>query len=146
MKEDKVDDFIGREFPPPKGGDLIVVGVNGLKGNKRMYLCNCSICSVDTELFPLPFSMTKSVLTMKRDSTPCAYNWSDTQYKIRVERECALKGYTFKGWKGKFIGKDTKIRLFNPITKNSWTTNSIHNLLNGGRGDPSQNISILVSP
>ncbi|AGH32055.1 hypothetical protein VPIG_00199 [Vibrio phage PWH3a-P1] len=44
-------EFVGTKFPTPKGGVLTVVGVSGDKsGSNVKFICECSICSKDTEL------------------------------------------------------------------------------------------------
>lgn len=47
------DNFIGRTFTTPQGGVLTVVDDNKLKCKSKRYICTCSICSKDEELWPL---------------------------------------------------------------------------------------------
>ncbi|QAX97931.1 hypothetical protein ASswx1_288 [Aeromonas phage Asswx_1] len=64
------DEFIGSTFKTPKGGVLTVVGIFGkTKTHNKVYLAKCSICSLDTELYPDGFRSTKG--SFKLGQTPC---------------------------------------------------------------------------
>ena len=134
---EKVDDFIGREFPTPKGGVLTVVKLSDNKccSNKR-YLCVCSICSKDKELFPSLFDVLPSNL---KKCTPCGCakspRWTEYQNLIRVRRECTKRKYIFHGFAEKYKGTTTKLSLENPATSSKWSTTNINSFL-GGVGDP----------
>ena len=136
--------FIGKCFDTPKGGKITVVGrLSKSKGRCGKYLCKCSICSLDAELFPDLFEANKADLNRplnKPPIVPCGcsrYYWNESQYKVRVKRECVIRGYTLNGWAGKYKGAHTKLDLYNPCTGNTWYTTDIHNFF-GGRGDPEQ--------
>lgn len=46
-------EFVGTQFPTPKRGVLTVIGVSEEKsGSSNKFLCECSICSKDEELWP----------------------------------------------------------------------------------------------
>lgn len=145
MGKEKVDDFIGRTFPTPKGGILTVVGIcENKSGSHKRYLCECSLCSKDTELFPELFSALKGTLRgskKHKPSIPCGCSkhptWSKEQFTILVKREAYKRGYVFIGYCTEFVGCNTKIKLHNPCTKNTWKTTSIERFLNG-TGDPVQ--------
>ena len=63
-------EFVGSQFDTPKGGVLTVVGVAKDKmGSHSLFLCKCSICSKDKELFPDNFKITKG--SLRRGSLPC---------------------------------------------------------------------------
>lgn len=63
-------EFVGSAFPTPKGGVLKVVGVSIEKsGSHALFICECSICSKDRELFPEYFKSLKSSLI--RGQSPC---------------------------------------------------------------------------
>jgi len=139
----KEDSFIGSNFDTPKGGVITVVGISTsprVDGHKK-YLCECSICSKDTELFPDLFESVKRGLTGSKSRKPrvicgCTkFKWSESQQVILVKREAALRGYTFSGWSGVFKGAKTKLHLYNPVTGNSWDSTTINNF-NEGNGDP----------
>lgn len=127
-------DFMGKEFPTPKGGLLKVTGVS-----KENFILNCSICSEDKELWSRGSILcTKNNLIQGR--TPCGCSkhptWREWQNKIRVQRECDKIGYIFHGWFGEYKGSTTYLDLENPETGNRWNTVNINKLL-FGRGDPS---------
>lgn len=142
-KHCKESDFIGKTFTTVKGGVIAVRGTNGLKGNKKRYLYDCSICSKDKELFPEYFSATKTQLTGTKKTKPsfscgCTHVcWSESQYEVRVSREAKKNEYIFHGWYGDFKGELTRLRLYNPATDNSWATTNIKRFLRGS-GDPIQ--------
>lgn len=131
------DTFIGSKFDTPKGGVLTVVSKERLNGRAK-YRVDCSLCSKDKELFPEYFLIDRSVLS--KGVIPCgcskAPKWAEWQYRIKVRRVCEEKGYAFKGWNGKWRGKETKLILYNPVTYNEWDTTKIQHFLNSGVGDP----------
>lgn len=142
-KVEKKDDFIGRTFPTPAGGVLTVVGISTssrVDGHKK-YLCECSICSKDTELFPDLFESVKRGLTGSKSRKPrvicgCTkFKWNEKQHRILVAREADRRGYVFNGWCGIFNGAKTKLNLHNPVSGNHWSTTHINNFYNGN-GDP----------
>ena len=104
------DDFIGQTFPTPNGGRLTVVGNNGLKGNKKKYELSCSICSLDTELFPDLFESRKGHLV--NGSVPCGCSkkpeWKPFQVEIIVGRLCVEAGYEFLGFSDDYKNKNSK--------------------------------------
>uniref|UniRef100_A0AB39AJI4 Endonuclease n=1 Tax=Vibrio phage P018-4 TaxID=3229728 RepID=A0AB39AJI4_9CAUD len=132
-------DFIGTQFPTPKGGVLTVVGVSG-KENKgaAIFILECSICSKDEELWPyLAIKSLKGGLV--RGKVPCGCTkmpkWTKDQNEIRIKRECDKRGYKFHGWSGDYNGKSTRLVLSNNVTGNHWRSATIDSLLNG-KGDP----------
>lgn len=89
-----------------------------------IFIVSCSVCSKDTELFPYG-SLKSSIQQLKRGSVPCqcsgSCNWTEDQYKIRIERVCKEKGFKFLGWVDGFnSAHKTKLKLYNPITDNTW--------------------------
>lgn len=139
-KNNKVDDFIGTTFPTPNGGVLTVVGWDGERsGRTKKYTIECSICSKDTELFLDDFKSTKGHLVNGYVPCGCAKSprWSEYQYKVRVQRECRVRGYIFHGWVEKFKGCKTKLDLENLKTGNRWGSTNIDRLMRG-KGDPEE--------
>lgn len=133
-------EFIGTEFPTPKGGVLTVTGVVGRRDSNAIFGLECSICSLDTELwFKGKIRSLKCDLT--RGGIPCGCakspKWTEDQTKIRVERECNKRGYIFHGWSGEYKGKATHLDLENQKTGNRWKSTTIHNFMQGG-GDPEE--------
>jgi hypothetical protein len=139
-----MDNFIGKTFPTPKGGTITIIDkLPNVKGKPIKYLCECSICSKDKELFPNHFQSVKSSLTGGKKNKPqipcgCAKTpcWNEEQYKILVSRKAASKNYTFLGWSGEFKNALTKLVLFNPLTSNLWSTTTLDSFVNGGTEDP----------
>lgn len=136
-KGEKRDDFIGQTFLTPKGGILTVVGTNNLKGDSKRYLCTCSICSKDTELFPKPFEIRKGHL--KRGSTKCGCSkvtfWSKDQYYVLIMRECVTRECIFHGFSVEWEGNRTKLHLECKKDKYVWKNARIATFLQG-RGCP----------
>lgn len=133
-------EFIGTEFPTPKGGVITVVGCCKEKssGRKVLFKVECSICSKDVELFPNGFIVQKVCLV--NGSLPCGCSkcpqWSEKQFKVLVKRECEKRNYKFLGWSGDFLGRNTKLHLHNLDNGNIWETTRINNFLNEGNGCP----------
>lgn len=126
--------FEGAEKITPKGGVLRVISVE----KYGVCLCTCSICSEDKELFPEGFFKVSRYRLIK-GSIPCGctrIKWSESQYKVRVERRCHETGYISEGFVGDFKGHTTKLKLFNPATGNSWDTTSLHQYINAKTVDP----------
>lgn len=91
-------EFVGRTFPTPKGGVLTVVGVSIEKSNgAAKFICECSMCSADNELFPYNFSTTKGSLI--KGYVPCGCSnkpkWTEEQFNVRIKRECDSRGVHF---------------------------------------------------
>lgn len=122
------DDFIGQTFPTPKGGVLTVVGDNGLKGDKNRYKVTCSICSLDTELFPDLFYCVKSKLVNGQCPCGCAFNpkWKESQVEIRIKRKLSQEGDDkFCGWVGeKYQNNNTKAIIFCSVHNKDYTVTS----------------------
>lgn len=91
------DDFIGTKFGPFL--QLTVIGWDGHKSyyNKK-YTVECSICKEDTELYgDGRFLITKNKIRAGRIPCGCSVStqWTQAQWKIRIKRECAIRGYKF---------------------------------------------------
>ncbi|AUR92230.1 meiotically up-regulated protein 113 [Vibrio phage 1.170.O._10N.261.52.C3] len=140
--KEKAEDTVGRTYSTTKGGTLTVEGIHSrIKGGKGTAVFNlsCSICSLDIELSP-EGSITSIKSSLDRGHAPCGCsdkpNWSKEQYMVKIQRECLEREYTFKGFVGDWKGKNTYLRLYNPVTGNTWGTTTIDSFLNGGCGDP----------
>lgn len=133
------EEFIGTQFPTPKGGVLTVTGIgNKTKSGMIRFVLECTICSLDADLWPTnSIQATKSSL---KNGIPCGcttgrVSWSKIQYESKVSGLCKERGYNFLGfcnWNGKL----TKIKLHNPVTGNTWQSTSIDNFLNKNIEDP----------
>lgn len=135
-------DFIGCKFVTPSGSYLQVSGVSESKtsNSTAIFICVCSICSVDKELWPYgSIVATKSMLSSGRITCGCSKSpkWQEWQNKIKVKRECEKRGYIFHGWYRNYKGCLTTLSLENISTGNRWNTTSINNLLRG-HGDPEE--------
>lgn len=131
-------DFIGFTITTPRGGTLTVTRMEK-HGNVNRFVCNCSICSQDTELWP-----DGSISTLKhfleKGASPCGCTrtprWTKRQYKIKVERECKTRGFKFLGFVEYWKGKDTKLILKDLETQEVWKSTSIHKFLTDKTGNP----------
>lgn len=130
-------DFIGSTFKTPSGGILTVKASYVNETLRKRFICECSICSKDTELWPYG-SINAPKYNIKNGNVPCGCSkpkWKEWQWLIKVKRHCSKQGYKFLGWDGEFIGDKTKVCLFNPSTGNTWKSTSAGKLLSG-QGDP----------
>lgn len=103
-----------------------------------MSVVHCEVCSKDKELFP---EITSHVSVIEKGCSPCAcnknYKWNKNQHVVRVKRLCELLGYIFEGFEdGIFKGNNTKLKLYNPVSGNRWSSCTIDNF-HRGRKDPS---------
>lgn len=138
-------EFVGTQFPTPKGGVLTVIGVNNNNkvGVASKFICECSVCSKDEELWPVgSIKNRKSNLLKGELSCGCTSNprWTQTQYEVRIRRECNERGYIFHGFdlgktEGIFKGASTYLDLENTATGNRWKSTKICKFFSGG-GDP----------
>lgn len=124
------DNFIGSEFSTHAGGVLTVTGKQAGK-----YLCECSICSKDTELFPEAFKCYRGNLKKGRVLCGCSLSpkWSKEQWQVKVLRVCLKCNYTFLGF-CKWKGKDTRVKLLCNKDDHFWDTTSITNFIRRGGG------------
>lgn len=112
-----VDDFIGfsKKF---KDNVVTIKECVGGKGNKRKYIFDCSVCSLDKELYPYGSLTTTKSNLMSRNTPNCgcglsSRNLKEWQHRIKATRICNEKGLTFEGWVGDFAGTNkTKVKLF----------------------------------
>ena len=136
MKE-KEDGFIGEKFTTPKGG-ILTVKERYSSGKHPKYICECSICSKDKELWPYGSIIgDKNTLLNAGCCCGCSKSnrWSEDQNYIRVKRKCSERGYIFHGWYGDYNKSKTYLDLENPITGNRWNSTNLFSFL-GGSGDP----------
>lgn len=136
-------DFIGSTFKTPKGGVLTVVGVSRDKvGTQPKFICECSVCSLDKELWEYG-SITTTKPRLLNYNIPCGCSkspvWKESQYYVRVKRRCKELGYTFHGFVGDFKGNKTKIDMENPNTNNRWDSCSVNSFMKGTL-DPKEGI------
>ncbi|UZV41179.1 putative homing endonuclease [Vibrio phage vB_VpaM_R16F] len=86
-------EFVGTQFPTPKGGVLMVTGVSHKQGGNVKFSLDCSVCSKDKELFPDGFTSTKSNLMSGYVPCGCTFNpkWTPEQDLIHTNRFLAEK-------------------------------------------------------
>jgi len=113
MSTSNIDNFIGTKFGAYS--QIEVVAWCGEKvGYNKKYTVFCSICAEDSELFGFGlFLITKHKLNTGRIPCGCSKsrNWSEDEYLIRIERECAKREYKFMGWAEDYKGSQTKLHL-----------------------------------
>lgn len=111
----ETDSFVGSNFLTPKFGIITITACNGRRGHNRRYAYVCSLCSQDKELWDLGVNdSVKSVFD--RGGTPCGCSkipkWTESQYKLRVERAAAKNNITI-GWPdGEYNGQKTRVSSY----------------------------------
>lgn len=127
-----IDLFIGESFTL-NNNSVITYGekFRSASGETRRYY-TCSVCSLDTELFPN--RLHDSSERLHKHKTNCGCNsspkWTEEQNKVRCKRECNSKGYKFSGFAEDYRGKRTKCIIVCPL-HGEYRTCSIDNLLRG---------------
>lgn len=120
----------------PKGGILTVVSVDRVVRSRPYYVFECSICSQDSELWPLG-----SIVACKYDlakHVPCGCSsrpaYSIPQIAIRADRKARSQGYVFHGWVSEYRNNTTKCILSCP-KHGEWRSCRLADLL-AGKGCP----------
>ena len=130
--------YSGYSYQTVKGNTLTAKGYS-TENQKGRYTMECSVCSVDEELFPYG-SIVTSGDSVRGHKCVCGcgttYRWSEGQYLIRVRRRCKEEGYTFSGFVEDYKDYNTKLDLYNPSTGNSWDTTNIQSFLLNNVKDP----------
>ena len=115
------DDFCGSTLKGKSGNIISILGHNSLTGNKKKYVVHCSVCSIDEELFPKG-SLKCNKYKLLSGCSPCGcngkYKWSIVQREVLIRRRCDKTGYIFIAFERKQKGAFTKIKLYNPVTRN----------------------------
>lgn len=119
--------YIGTTYQTPKGGTLTVIGYSDKRRGKNIiWHVECSICSIDKELFPEPFNGNK--FQMDSGQCPCAcspYRYSERQNVIRLKR----KGLIVK----RVVGKTFHVE---DIENDVCYSSDVTRLLNGYSFEP----------
>lgn len=130
------DPYLGTEIKTPKGGILKVEKVIGRNSSGPIYGISCSICSLDSELFPKLFNTSKG--NLKNNQIPCACSptkrWNQEQCVIRAKRRCDEIGYTFVGFPDGYKTNKSKMQYLCP--KHGLQTCQFSNFINIGHGCP----------
>jgi hypothetical protein len=140
-------DFVGHSYITLFGNTLSVTGYYTEKQKGRLIL-ECSICSVDEELFPFG-SIVTSTDSVNNMRCVCAcnpkYKHSRKQNDLRILRRCKELNYTFQGYINQYAGVTTKLRLYNPSTGNTWGSTSLQTFLLLGVRDPQEHFSNMAA-
>ncbi|CAH9011864.1 putative homing endonuclease [Vibrio phage 501E54-1] len=144
MKQLRYKQFLEKlynTYPTPEGGTLTIVDFEGTADSRdKTLILECSICSRDEELFPRGSLVSKSFSKLEKGQVPCkcsVITWTKPQYEVLIQRRCNEVGYEFLGFvKGKVFNQYTKIKLYNPVTDNTWSSCNINGFLNNGSLDP----------
>lgn len=99
--------FIGKSFTIWNSG---VVSIVGKLEEGEHYVCECSICSKDSELFPFGTITTKKY-DIEKGKVPCGcsnkYKYKRWQYLVKLKRACEEREYTlnklYKNTKGRYL-------------------------------------------
>lgn len=141
----KLGSFLGKKITTKTGSIVTMVSYAEVTTSKHpRYVCICSVCSEDSELWPYgSIETAKCSLAIGMFSCGCAsiVKWKEWQYVIRMKRLCGELGYTFIGWSGAFKGAKTLVAFVNkdervnPLKIISYVN---INKLTGGAKDPNQ--------
>lgn len=114
--EYEVDDFSGSVFD-----DLMVLGRLPKSGKIIQYLCKCSVCEKDPELFDEGyFRTTKAHLRAGRLPCGCSKSprWNKNQAEIILQREANKDGFKLISQVGDFEGTRTRYVFCCPVHGN----------------------------
>lgn len=115
----KTEDFLKMTFTTRMGGCIKVLYSNGMKRCLERYIIHCSICSLDTELWP-EGSIQSSKWRLLKGVMPCgcATNtaYTESQYLVLIRRRCEELGYEFHGFFGEFKNSTTRLKLVRKLT------------------------------
>lgn len=125
------------------GGILSVKDVDPSVNNEgrwlKKFIFVCSVCSLDKELWPYG-RVTASISNIRAGRYPCGcgkvVKYTENQWKVIIERLCKTRGLIFLGWSGEFTGRNTKLKLHNPVNSNTWDTTNINNFIHNNAGCP----------
>lgn len=135
--------LVGMSFRNKSGNLCKVLYIDGTYETGHLkYIVECEVCSKDKELWPEGSIHSKKHLISKGKSGCGCYKgtrWTESQYKLIIERKCGDLGFKFKG----FVAPDSNItlgsylRLYNPDTGNFWETCTLASFLANTGADPS---------
>ena len=106
MNRHTKDNFIGKVFNFGKGDITVKDFSHASKTRVAYFVCTCSVCSLDEQLWPYGSITTTVGALVTRESYPCGCSgkvwWQEFQIKILTERLADQRGYTFLGFEGGF--------------------------------------------
>jgi hypothetical protein len=128
---------IGKSYINTKGNITTVISY---RPSDNKYVCRCSLCSNDKELWP-DGSIIGSAESIDKGRCFCACsnrpNWRNWQYLILIKRKIDPKGYSLlneEDFKYENINRDSRVVLFNRKTNNTWST-SVSCIIHNNTGD-----------
>lgn len=130
-----LDDLCGTRFGTQQ--QLEVLQVIDKVGYTKIYSVRCDICVEDPELFGE--GLFKSYRNSIRNNyPPCGCGarplWTEYQFKVICEREALKRGFTFRGFSGKYKGNKTLLELECSL-HGVWASTNVNHFLKG-RGCP----------
>lgn len=109
----KPSENVGKSCNFPEDNIYSILSYSRIK-KKTVYLVECSVCSVDEDLWPRG-SITISGGNLKERLSTCGckipVRWTKQQYEILVIREAERAYYNYLGIVGEYKGKKTKIAV-----------------------------------
>jgi hypothetical protein len=115
---------------------IVAWDYKSVRGSNKLLTCICSVCSLDTELYPYG-SIKGTYKDIKKGVQICGCSkfpaFNPEQYNIKITRRLTEDGYILEEPIEVFNSKST-LQLFNPKTNNRWNP-TVKNYLNGSK-DP----------
>lgn len=122
--------MVGLEIKTKFGNTLTVKEIIKV-GGYESFICECSVCSLDGELFPYG-SIRGYKSHINKGHTPCGCSnscrWSEQQICVRIERLCRELGLVFIGFTEQYKGHKTKLTLYSPELEETFYEININNL------------------
>lgn len=120
---------------------LEIVGVDKAQRNNKYYLVTCSVCSLDTELFPSPFWF-MSKWYISKGVAPCGcskgHNWSEHEATVLLNRAIKDKvNISFNGFvDGQYKGVESNV-VMECKEHGEWNSSKMSNMIRLNTGCPS---------
>lgn len=111
----KDDDWSAARHTFGDRGQVQVIGHLGARNGSRIYVLYCHICAQDPELFGEGYFWSTKYNLIKTKIIPCGcskkMHWTKEQYSILCSRKAKELGFTFKGFDGEWLNRDTRVIL-----------------------------------
>lgn len=129
--------MVGLEIKTKYGNTLTIKEVIKVNGYER-FICECSVCSLDEELFP--YGSIKGYKShINKGHVPCGcsktYRWSEQQSTVRIERLCNELRLVFIGFTEQYKGHKTKLTIYSPELEETFYEININNLFSRKTGN-----------
>lgn len=129
--------MVGLEIKTKFGNTLTVKEIIKV-GGYESFICECSVCSLDGELFPYG-SIRGYKSHINKGHTPCGCSnscrWSEQQICVRIERLCKDLGLVFIGFTEQYKGHKTKLAIYSPELEETFYEININNLFSRKNGN-----------